>query len=160
MQNMPVTGGAFTGPVYGYKETPDHDLELATKKYVDDNAGGGGGGVSNGDKGDITVTGGGTTWTIDNNAVNNAKISDVDASKVTGFDTAVSNVISNTWANLALSPNSITFNSTIGAGDVWNYVYGATTYYRLVPATYDPANDAFYTTFTAGTLSGIITTRA
>lgn len=51
--------------------------------------GGGGGSLSDGDKGDITVSGSGATWTIDNNAVTYAKIQQVSATnRILGRSTA------------------------------------------------------------------------
>jgi hypothetical protein len=52
-----------------------------------------------------------------------------------------------------------TLNSPITGGDVYNYTLDDTTRYRFVPTTYDPTQDAFYSTFSAGVLSDIIVTR-
>lgn len=52
-----------------------------------------------------------------------------------------------------------TLNSSITGGDVYNYTLNGTTRYRFVPTTYDPTQDAFYSTFSAGVLSDIIVTR-
>lgn len=50
--------------------------------------GGGGGGVSDGDKGDITVSGTGTVWTIDPAAVTLSKIANLTTSTILGRNTA------------------------------------------------------------------------
>lgn len=63
-------------------------------QFTQEPGGGGGGGVTDGDKGDITVSGSGTVWTIDNSAVTYAKIQNVSATdRLLGRSTAGAGVI-------------------------------------------------------------------
>jgi hypothetical protein len=50
------------------------------------------GGVSDGDKGDITVSSSGTVWTVDNKAISLAKIQDISTSRILGRVTASTGV--------------------------------------------------------------------
>jgi hypothetical protein len=75
-----ATTGIDTGSVY-YRLT---DSTIVVWTGYQWKTLGGGAGVTDGDKGDITVSSSGAVWTIDNLAVTNAKINDVAWSKITG----------------------------------------------------------------------------
>lgn len=77
-----------------------------------------------------------------------------------------SNVVSvNAWVYFvqtwSVEPTKIASITGATPGDVWSYTLNGVTRFRFVPTVYDPTQDAFYTTWNAGTstLSGLIITR-
>jgi hypothetical protein len=84
-----------------------------------DETGGGGGGVTDGDKGDITVSASGATWTIDNTVVNYAKIQNIsNTNRILGRATAgagsveeitVGGDLTQSGSNFTVANDAITF---------------------------------------------------
>lgn len=76
------SGTAMTTPEDGAIEYHGSHLyfTIGSTRYQLDQQGGS---ISDGDKGDITVSSSGTVWTVDNLAITNAKINDVNVSKLT-----------------------------------------------------------------------------
>lgn len=85
---------SITADASGLKLSGDSATPGNTKLYGTDGSGVKGwyaqpaGGVSDGDKGDITVSGSGATWTVDNDVVTFAKMQNISTDKLLGRDTA------------------------------------------------------------------------
>lgn len=74
--------------------------------------------------------------------------------------TALETSIQKSWFSLVNSWTAEpSLNINISGGDVYNYVYGGTTYYRFVPEPYDSTLDSFYSAFDGSNLTGAIATR-
>lgn len=77
-----------------------------------------GGGLSDGDKGDIVVSGGGTTLTIDNSSVSFAKLQDIATNKLLGRSTAGSGTVEEISIGTNLSLTAGTLNASGGGASV------------------------------------------
>jgi hypothetical protein len=106
----------------------------------------GGGGVSDGDKGDITVSSSGAVWTIDNSAVTYAKLQNVSATaRLLGRATAGAGVVEEITIGSGLSLAGTTLSAPGGglsdgdkgditvssSGTVWTVDNQAITYAKL-----------------------------
>lgn len=79
-------------------------------------------GISDGDKGDITVSSSGTVWTIDNDAVTYAKMQNVSAaSKLLGRGDSGSGDVQEITLGTNLSMSGTTLNATGGSGSALQY---------------------------------------
>ena len=125
-----ITGatGNFSGNVT--VDTPTSNGHAATKAYVDGVALAA---IPDSDKGDISVTGSGTTWTIDNDAVTYAKMQNVSATdRLLGRDTAGAGDVeeitpANVRTMLNVADGANAYSHPNHSGDVTSSGDGATT---------------------------------
>ena len=110
LDDVPATYTGQSGKIISVKSTED-GLEFVTNS-------GGGGGVTDGDKGDVVVSGTGTVWTIDAGAITTAKIADgqVTVAKTSGFGsiaTQASSSVTITGGSITgTTVSGITFSGT------------------------------------------------
>lgn len=106
--------------------------------------------VTDGDKGDITVSGSGATWTVDNSAITYAKMQNVSAvSRLLGRGSATTGAPQEITLGTGLSMSGTTLNNTVtgitdgdkgditvsGSGVTWTIDNDAVTYAKIQNVT-------------------------
>lgn len=97
----------------------------------------GSGGVSDGDKGDITVSGGGATWTVDNAAITYAKIQNVTDNRILGRSAGSAGTVQEIQIGSGLTLSGGTLSASGGSGytittQTSNYTETATSGTRII----------------------------
>ena len=98
--------------------TPAADFQAATKKYVDDLVSSAS--IPDGDKGDVTVSASGASWTIDAGVVTNAKLANVATGTFKGRKTAATGAVEDLTASDAKTLLAITYADIGGTAPTWN----------------------------------------
>jgi hypothetical protein len=97
--------------------------------------------VSDGDKGDVTVSGSGATWTVDNDAVTYAKMQNVSAaSKLLGRGDSGSGDPQEITLGTGLSMSGTTLNAS-GSGGEWTYTFKGSDETRTSTTTVSADSD-------------------
>lgn len=111
-------GGTKTFTASPVVPAPAADGHAATKKYVDDSVSAAS--IPDGDKGDLTVSASGTTWTIKSGVVSNAKLANMATATLKGRASAGSGAPEDLSAAQVKSLLQIGYGDLVGTVPTWN----------------------------------------